>query len=45
MGRAIKELVVCNTWDPEPLGLLKGLALGINRIKQIITAVVAKPWL
>ncbi len=27
-GRAIKELVVCNSWDLEPLGLLNGLALG-----------------
>ena len=27
-GRAIKGLVVCNSWDLEPLDLLKGLALG-----------------
>ena len=27
-GRAIKELVVCNNWDLEPLDLLNGLALG-----------------
>ncbi len=26
-GRAIKELVVCNSWDLEPLDMLKGLAL------------------
>ncbi len=27
-GRAIKGLVVRNTWDLEPLDLLNGLALG-----------------
>ncbi len=27
-GRAIKELVVCNSWDLEPYDLLNGLALG-----------------
>ncbi len=27
-GRAIKELVVSNSWDLEPLDLLNGLALG-----------------
>ncbi len=27
-GRAIKELVVCNSWDLEPWDLLNGLALG-----------------
>ncbi len=27
-GRAIKELVVCNIWDLEPLDQLNGLALG-----------------
>ena len=27
-GRAIKGLVVCNSWDLEPLDLLNGLALG-----------------
>ena len=27
-GRAIKELVVCNNWDLEPLDLLNGLTLG-----------------
>ena len=27
-GRAIKGLVVCNSWDLEPLELLNGLALG-----------------
>ncbi len=27
-GRAIRELVVCNNWDLEPLDLLNGLALG-----------------
>ena len=27
-GRAIKGLVVCNSWDPEPLDLLNDLALG-----------------
>ena len=27
-GRTIKELVVCNNWDLEPLDLLNGLALG-----------------
>ncbi len=27
-GRAIKGLVVFNSWDPEPLDLLNGLALG-----------------
>ena len=27
-GRAIKELVVCNSWDLEPLDLLNDLALG-----------------
>ncbi len=26
-GHAIKELVVCNNWDLEPLDLLHGLAL------------------
>ncbi len=26
-GRAIKGLVVCNSWDLEPLDLLNGLAL------------------
>ena len=26
-GRAIKGLVVCNSWDLEPLELLNGLAL------------------
>ena len=26
-GRAIKGLVVYNSWDPEPLDLLNGLAL------------------
>ena len=31
-GRAIKGLVVCNDWDLEPLNLINGLALGINRI-------------
>ncbi len=29
-GRAIKELVVCNNWNKEPLDLLNGL-VGINR--------------
>ncbi len=27
-GRAINELVVCNSWDLEPWDLLNGLALG-----------------
>ena len=27
-GREIKELVVCNNWDLEPLNLLNSLALG-----------------
>ncbi len=27
-GRAIKGLVVCNSWDLEPLDLISGLALG-----------------
>ncbi len=27
-GHAIKELVVCNSWDLEPLYLPNGLALG-----------------
>ena len=27
-GRAIKRLVVCYSWDLEPLDLLNGLALG-----------------
>ncbi len=27
-GRAIKGLVVCNSWDLEPFDLLNGLALG-----------------
>ena len=27
-GRAIKELVSCNSWDIEPLVLENGLALG-----------------
>ena len=27
IGRAIKVLVVCNSWDLEPLDLLNGLAL------------------
>ena len=27
-GRAIKGLVVCNSWDLEPLDLLNSLALG-----------------
>ena len=27
-GRAIKGLVVCNSWDLEPLDLINGLALG-----------------
>ena len=27
-GRAIKGLVVCNSWDLEPSDLLNGLALG-----------------
>ena len=27
-GRAIKWLVVCNSWDLEPWDLLNGLALG-----------------
>ncbi len=27
-GRAIKELVVCNSWDQEPWELLNVLALG-----------------
>ncbi len=27
-GRAIKGLVVCNSWDLEPLDLLNGLAFG-----------------
>ena len=26
-GRAIKELVVCNNWELEPLDMLNGLAL------------------
>ena len=30
-GRAIKELVVCNDWDLEPLDLLNSLALGCNQ--------------
>ena len=34
-GRAIIGLVVCNNWDLEPLALLNGLALGINRITYI----------
>ena len=29
-GRAIKELVFCNSWDLEPLDLLNGLALDFN---------------
>ncbi len=28
-GSAIKELVVCNSWDLEPVDLLNGLALGL----------------
>ena len=31
-GRAIKGLVVCKDWDLEPLDLLNGLTLDINRI-------------
>ena len=27
-GRAIKGLVVCNSWDLEPWDLINGLALG-----------------
>ncbi len=27
-GRAIKELVFCNSWDLKPWDLLNGLALG-----------------
>ena len=27
-GRAIKEFIVCNSWDLESLDLLNGLALG-----------------
>ena len=27
-GHAIKGMVVCNSWDLEPLDLLNGLALG-----------------
>ena len=27
-GRAIKLLVICNSWDLEPLDLLNGLPLG-----------------
>ncbi len=30
-GRVIKGLVVCNSWDLEPLDLLNGLALGCYR--------------
>ncbi len=30
-GRAIKALVVCNSWDLEPLDLLNGLVLGSNQ--------------
>ena len=33
---AIKGLVDCNNWDLEPLDVLNGLALGINRIIQYI---------
>ncbi len=29
-GRAIKKLVVCYSWDLEPLDMLNGLALGYN---------------
>ena len=32
-GRAIKGLLVRNNWDLVPLDLLKGLAVGINRMK------------
>ena len=31
-GRAIKGLIFCYNWNLEPLDLLNGLALGINRI-------------
>ena len=35
-SRAIKELVVCNNWDLEPLDLINGLAVG--KIAANITA-------
>ena len=31
-GRAIKGLVVCNSWDLESLDLLNGLALGCYQL-------------
>ncbi len=31
-GYAIKGLVVCNSWDLEPLDLLNGLALGYYQL-------------
>ena len=31
-GRAIKGLVVCNSWDLEPLDLLNGLDLGCYQL-------------
>ena len=35
-GRAIKGLVVCNSWDLEPLDLLNGLALGMTRNNLVL---------
>ena len=46
-GRAIKELVVCNSWDQEPLDLLEDILAGFkasvggrNRQKHLGVSVV-----
>ncbi len=37
--RAIKELVVCNSWDLEPWDLLQGLALGCYQLSPEVLLV------
>ncbi len=39
-GRAIKELVVCNNCDLEPLDLLNGLALGCYQLSPELLIVL-----
>ena len=38
-GRAIKGLVVCNSWELEPLDLLNGRALGFYQPNHKYTSI------
>ncbi len=44
-GRAIKGLVVCNSWDLEPWDMLNGLALGCYQPSaEIMTRIGILPY-